>query len=667
MFRIWELKVMLSRVFGSGNNYIDKENMRLNTVEMKGIEVVPLQLQSSKYGFVKLLLEAKKPFENEWQKNPYSYEEIAPWIEQGYNYGVLGGCGDLIAVDADTEELSEVVRDKMPETFTVKTSSGFHYYYICQDVRNKIVLMKGGEHYGEIISSGSQVVGPGSIHPDTGKAYEVFNDVEIAAVSQEEIFNNLAEYISSEIIEEAAFSKLTDEYGEPYYLKDEKLTGLNEAFWAGLHNKENIQLYEPAEKKFYKYDGSTGLYREISANVIKQEISKRMLEESRKQSISGLETKRSNVVLNNIISQLKGISEKRGAFNKNNIRIVHLANGVIEFNASDEGDFVSFSPKFYSRNQSPIRFNENAQCPRFLNELLHPATTSDDATLIQKYAGLCLLGNNLIQRFLILDGAAGRGKSTISLIIQGLVGRVNVTQLRTSHLAERFELYRYLKKTLLIGVDVPGSFLSEKGAYVLKALVGGDILDAEQKGGTGSFLLQGNFCVVITSNSRLQVKLDGDIGAWRRRLLIARFESPPPKKKIPNFADVLIAEEGSGILNWALQGLQMALEDIRVYGDIQLADGQSDVVEALLAESDSLRHFLSDCVVSNENGDLSVSEIEEAYAEYCPQKKWNPKPITVIRRELEGLMLELFGTSKSNSVSRDGKSVKGFRRVRLKQ
>ena len=53
-------------------------------------------------------------------------------------------------------------------------------------------------------------------------------------------------------------------------------------------------------------------------------------------------------------------------------------------------------------------------------------------------------------------GAAGRGKSTISLIIQGLVGGVNVTQLRTSHLDERFELYRYLKKTLLVGVDVRG-------------------------------------------------------------------------------------------------------------------------------------------------------------------------------------------------------------------
>ena len=627
---------------------------------------LPKQLQSDCFGFVRLRGKTKKPFEEEWQNKPYTYEGIQSWIEKGHNYGVLGGHGDLVVIDADTNEIDKVVKDELPPTFTVRTPlKGHHYYYICKDIKNKIVLTKDKKRYGEIITKGSQAVGAGSIHPDTGTEYEVVNDIEITEISQKDINTYLAEYIPSENVD-GEFDKLIEEYGEPYYLNDKKLIGINESFWAGLHNDKNMQLYEPSEKCFYRYDDSTGLYIDVSADVIKQEISKRMLEISREKSISELEGKRTNIILNNIIGQLKGISEKRDAFDRNTRRIVHLANGVIEFKADDKPDFVSFSPEFYSRNQSPIPFDEYAQYPRFLNELLKPATSHDDAILIQKYTGLCLLGNNLVQRILILDGEAGRGKSTISIIIQRLVGLSNVTQLRTSHLDSRFELFRYLKKTLLTGVDVPGDFLSKKGAYVLKALVGGDILDAEQKGGTGNFPLQGNFSVVITSNSRLQVRLDGDIGAWRRRLFIVRFEGPVPKKKIPDFAGVLITEEGSGILNWALVGLQMVLEDIRIHGDIQLIDAQSGVVDALLAESDSLRHFLNDCVVSDENSDLTVSEIEEAYAEYCPQKKWNPKPITIIRKELEGLMLELFQTTKSNSISRGSKDAKGFRKVRLK-
>jgi len=632
-------------------------------IETKIKSTFPAQLQNIKFGFVKLGKKSKIPIEKDWQNKPYTYEKIQSWINEGYNYGVIGGYGDLIVIDADTKEMDKVANDKLPDTFTVKTPRcGHHYYYICKGFGNKIVLSKDGEHFGEIISSGSQVVGAGSIHPDTGTKYEVVNDIAIAEISREGIVTDLAEFIPSK----STFTELVKNYGEPYYLIKNKLSSINESFWAGLHDAENIQLYEPSEKTFYRYDDSTGLYKDVSADTIKQEISRRMLEISRINNVNDLEKRRSNTTLNNIVAHLKGISEKRNAFDRNKRKIVHLANGVLEFKSDNEADLMGFSPKFYSRNQSPIPYDVTAQYPRFLNELLYPATSPDDAILIQKYMGLCLLGNNLAQRTLILDGAAGRGKSTISLIIQGLVGLNNVTELRTSHLAERFELYRYLKKTFLVGVDVPGDFLSRKGAYVLKALVGGDILDAEQKGGAGNFPLQGNFCVVITSNSRLQVRLDGDIGAWRRRLLIVRFEGPVPEKKIPDFADVLIAEEGSGILNWALQGLQMVLDDIRVHGDIQLTNTQSGVVDALLAESDSLRHFLTDCIVSDENDDLSVSEIEEAYAEYCPKKKWHPKPITVVRKELEQLMLELFQTAKSNSISRHGKGTRGYRKVKLK-
>src|SRR5438132_14156163 len=173
-------------------------------------------------------------------------------------------------------------------------------------------------------------------------------------------------------------------------------------------------------------------------------------------------------------------------------------------------------------------FDENAKCERFLSELVYPAVHADDALLMQKYAGLCLLGNNVIQRMLILDGESARGKTQFANVIQGIVGRENVTQLRTKWLAERFETYRFLKKTLLVGVDVEPDFLSTKGAAVLKGLVGGDWFDAEQKIGTGSFPVQGTFCAIVTSNSRLRVTLSGDVGAWRRRLLIIRYERPPP-------------------------------------------------------------------------------------------------------------------------------------------
>ena len=104
----------------------------------------------------------------------------------------------------------------------------------------------------------------------------------------------------------------------------------------------------------------------------------------------------------------------------------------------------------------------------------------------------------------------------------------------------------------------------------------------------------------------------------------------------------------------------MLLKDIDETGDIALTERQRTIVDNLLAESDSLRLFLQEAVVKAEGEDLSVNEIVEAYAAFCPEKGWNPLPITEIQRSLEGLMLELFQVTKSHCIKRDDQSVRGF-------
>jgi len=455
-------------------------------------------------------------------------------------------------------------------------------------------------------------------------------------------------------------------YGEPFYTNDKgALTGINEAYWAGMHAAENEILYEPDEQVFYQYSADSGLYEIESADVVRKKISARMLEASRQSNTFDLQKKRSNTTLNSVASHLRGIVERRGVFAEKR-RFIHLANGVMVFNEGNI-ELQSFSPEFRSRNRSPIAFDENAKCNRFLDELVRPAVHPEDVELLQKFAGMYLLGYNPAQRFLILDGEAGRGKTQFANVMQGIVGMANVTQLRTKHLAERFELYRYLKKTLLVGVDVEADFLSTKGAAVMKGLVGGDWFDAEQKGGTGSFQMQGNFNVLITSNARLRVRLQGDLGAWRRRINIVRYEAPPPPKIIYDFGSFLVRTEGSGILNWALMGAQKVLNEIpEAGGDFILTERQRGIVDSLLAESDSLRNFLQARVVADAEGDLTVTEIVEAYAAYCPERKWQALPITEIQRQLEGLMLDLFGVSKAHGVEREEKTQRGFRGVKFR-
>jgi hypothetical protein len=101
-------------------------------------------------------------------------------------------------------------------------------------------------------------------------------------------------------------------------------------------------------------------------------------------------------------------------------------------------------------------------------------------------------------------------------------------------------------------------------------------------------------------------------------------------------------------------------------GDFKLTTRQREVVDSLLAESDSLRCFLKDRVIADPYGDVTVTELVEAYGAYCPERRWHPLPITEVYNKLEGLMLELFGVTKSHSVERGSKNQRGFHRVKLK-
>ena len=285
-----------------------------------------------------------------------------------------------------------------------------------------------------------------------------------------------------------------------------------------------------------------------------------VLEASRTwETFFGLQAFRNTTHLNGPITQLRGLVEERDFFN-NQEYLVHLANCTLRFDLDGKCTIEDFSPDHRCRNRSPIPYDPDAKCPEFEEKLLSHVS-EDDRIIIQKYGGQCLLGRNLMQRFLILDGVGGSSKSTLALVLNGVIGQNNSYELRTQHLMDRFEIGRMLGRTLLIGPDVKGDFLNFPSASRLKALVGGDKMDAELKGSNGIFPIYGIFNLVITSNSRLHLHLDEDVGAWRRRLLIARYEKPFEGERIFEIHKYLLAREGPGILNFYLEGLQMLLSD----------------------------------------------------------------------------------------------------------
>jgi|LSQX01.3.fsa_nt_gb putative DNA primase/helicase len=166
------------------------------------IKFIPEQLWDDNFRFLKIRPRGKEPTGDSvgWQKNNYQYldTEFQQHVANGGNYGIIGGFGNLILIDSDSEEITKIA-DSMPETFTVKTGSPEaykkHYFYIADKPIKPIRLTanKLGD-LGDVRSVGQYVVGAGSIHP-SGNEYKVLKDLPIAKITEDEVREIFKDYI----------------------------------------------------------------------------------------------------------------------------------------------------------------------------------------------------------------------------------------------------------------------------------------------------------------------------------------------------------------------------------------------------------------------------------------------------------------------------------------
>jgi len=178
---------------------------------------IPPQLRSDKFRFIKTDSRKKRAIEKGWSpmgkdhnpKTNYSHlsPEFQDYIKKTGDYGVPCGINGLIVIDCDFPKslktgsrimdkpiLAEELWKNLPRTFEVQSGSGgFHFYYFCHEITEKITIQKEKVHYGEIQALGQMVMGPGSGHP-SGKRYIITNPDEVAEVTKEQIMRAISKY-----------------------------------------------------------------------------------------------------------------------------------------------------------------------------------------------------------------------------------------------------------------------------------------------------------------------------------------------------------------------------------------------------------------------------------------------------------------------------------------
>lgn len=194
---------------------------------------------------------------------------------------------------------------------------------------------------------------------------------------------------------------------------------------------------------------------------------------------------------------------------------------------------------FEPERQQPARFNA------FLAQVLPDAAVR---ARVQEYIGYTLLADARYQKAQFWLGEGANGKGVLANIVQALHGRIAAMALDQ---LSGFHLSVLVGASLVYVDEVPRKPIDEQR---LKSMIAGERIPVDRKYREpvsihvrGKWLVLGNNLPAITDHST---------GFWRRWDIVPFSVTIPERNRDPMLADTIIKKELSGVLNWALEGLQ---------------------------------------------------------------------------------------------------------------
>lgn len=507
-------------------------------------------------------------------------------------------------------------------------------------------------------------------HPN-GNNYRFLNEAIVVELKFDEIIWPEGWPVPGKVSVEEAMTK---EFGPPMHVGEKGGGWINQGFMVQKFHVEHDVLWDDVSGRFYRYHAGSGLWKHVPDPLIQAgfaEDIRKMIVEAKKAAdedgrFDSMFKLVSQSLLKNLSEMLKGSVLKENPFHRPS-HVVHALNGMVDLSERPFA-FKPFNKGFFSRNQCAVRYDPSAQCPNFIQNVLSKALSEQDGELLQRWFGMAVLGRNMAQSIMLMIGGAGTGKGTIVNLATNLVGRDNCYQLRTEQLTSRFELSFYHDKSLLYGADVSPDFLNCNEAHVLKSLTGGDMLSGEIKGSSHAHNLIGDYNVVLTSNSRLLLKIQGDSGAWLRRLKMVEFNRPPSENVIPNYASLLMQQEGPGILNWAIEGAVKTIQNSKDGNPMPVTTEQRAKIENLITESDSVRWFIANCVSRSPFplDSISSRDLYMAYFDSCENRGWTPTSQRSFEMRASDLLIQIHRAELHRHHKGDTDSPRGYKGIVVK-
>lgn len=301
---------------------------------------------------------------------------------------------------------------------------------------------------------------------------------------------------------------------------------------------------------------------------------------------------------------------------------INFQNGMFDVR---EMKLHKHKPEYLSINQIPhkldMEIRKNMEeagktTIQFLNDAMPDRT--DQITLWQ-YIGYSMTRDTRFQRFMIIRGIGGTGKSKLINLLQDIVGAANCSGISLQALNERF--YPSMLQGMLLNAcaDISSDALMQVDN--IKKATGEDVMICERKGRDPVPFR--SYAKLIFSANKIPLNLDEKSNAFYRRLLILEMNNKPKKKDL-ELGEKLQAEIGYSI--WMAVG---ALKKLYNDGEFTESTMAKERVEDLYRAADTVKAFVDECLERQQGSKISRSLLYEKYKQYCEncgRKYHSPNP-----------------------------------------
>lgn len=285
---------------------------------------------------------------------------------------------------------------------------------------------------------------------------------------------------------------------------------------------------------------------------------------------------------------------------------INFKNGFFDVKA---WKMIPHSPEYLSINQIPHEFNSEISIKEEnILEQFISGTIPDpnDRAMLYEYIGYCMARDTSQQKFMIITGPGGTGKSTIVRLIEKLIGKDNICSVALQDLNKRFYPTQLRGKLLNSCADISKVALDQTD--VIKKITGEDSLMGEYKG--GAIFAFKSYAKLLFSANEIPISLDDKSNAFYRRFLIIRIEK---RGTYINNLEPKLKEELPILLHKSV----LALRDMYKRGTIFESANSKDNVIELYKDSDTAMAFIQEELEQDIQAKIQREKLYDEYDKYC--------------------------------------------------